>query len=152
MPSSSSGVPNVILGAGLLSALGELAPNLGSSPKGPPAPPPPNSPQETPGPDYVNSYHVLTVSDDAAGGGTRANTYFFINLFIPAPHPSYNGGAIVSYTLRDRDGVFEDAETLSFVFGYTKWNQPPLRNQSDPGFANFHWDNSQNKGHWVPIY
>ena len=127
--SASSGVPNVILGGALLWALGDRG-----------------------GADQANSYHVLTVSDDAAGGGTRANIFFFINLFIPAAHPSYNGGAVASYTLRDQNGLFEDAQTLRFVFGYGKWKEPPLRNQDNKGFANFGWTNNRNRGHWTPIY
>ncbi len=119
--SSSSGLPNVLLGAALTVTLGD-------------------------------QYHVLSVTDDAAGGGSRANVYFLINLFIPAPHPSYNGGAVVSYSLHDDSGAYEDADTLRLVFGYGKWHEPPLRNQHDKGYANFKWDDSNNKGSWSPIY
>jgi hypothetical protein len=98
------------------------------------------------------TYDVLIVANDAAGGGTRANQYFFLNLFIPAPHPSYNGGAIASYTLRSNDGEYKLAGTLRLVFGYTKWDQPPLRNQADKGYTNYKWDDKNNKGRWKAIY
>ncbi len=97
-------------------------------------------------------YHVLTIVNAAAGGGTRANTYFLLNVLVPAPHPSYNGGTAVAYSLQKNTGDYESANTLYFVFGYTKWKQPPLRNQATQGFTNFSWDGSNNRGHWQPVY
>jgi hypothetical protein len=98
------------------------------------------------------TYGFLTVSDDVAGGGTRANQYFLINLFLPAPHPSYNGGAVVSYSLRNQDGDFEGAGTLRFVFGYTKWHEPRARKKGEDHFANFKWSGKKQMGAWEPIY
>lgn len=99
---------------------------------------------------YNTEYHSLTVNNDVAGGGTRANTYFLVNLFVPAPHPSYNGGAVVSYTFRDTDGDAMAAGTLRFVFGYGKWHSPSLRaKQSEEGYANFPWLGKGARGHWI---
>jgi hypothetical protein len=101
----------------------------------------------------IPKYSVLVVTDDVAGGGSRTNLYFLLNLLLPGPHPSYNGGAIVSYSVRDQDGGFQDAGTLRFIYGYTKWKQPPLRKRSDPGFANFPAAGKGNQwGHWAWIY
>jgi hypothetical protein len=98
-------------------------------------------------------YDVLTITNDGAGGGIRANTYFLLNVFIPAPHPSYNGGAVVSYTLRKADGTFTKAETLRLVFGYSKWKERPLYDEKGKDGANFGWDpKTVIKGHWVPRY
>jgi hypothetical protein len=136
--SSSTVLPNVLLGAALANRLG------------------PN-------------YWVLTLSDNAAGGGTRANQIFLLNLFLPAPHPSYNGGAVVSYSLRDQDGAFGSADTLRMVFGYTKWHQPARRTKGGNDYTNveglkdggscsekIEGTNGQvwckHKGHWTLIY
>ena len=85
----------------------------------------------------TDTYHVLTIANAAAGGGTRANVYFLLNILFPAPHPSYNGGAEVAYSLRTMQGGYESADALYFVFGYTKWKQPPLRNQSNQRVREF---------------
>ncbi|HUB80719.1 MAG TPA: hypothetical protein VMB03_18065 [Bryobacteraceae bacterium] len=73
-----------------------------------------------------DKYHVITLANAAAGGGTRANVWFLVNIILPAPRPSYNGGSEVAYTLRTGDGEFESADTVYFVYGYTKWKQPKL--------------------------
>lgn len=94
-------------------------------------------------------YGFLTVTDDIAGGGSRANQYFLINLFVPAPHVSYNGGAVVSYSLRRQDGTYGAAGTLRFIYGYSKWSEPPLRGNKK-SYSNF--DDKENKkqhGRWV---
>ena len=133
------GPPSILLGAALLRQLGE--PDISSDDK--------SCGQKNKEP----KYSVLIVSDDIAGGGSRTNLFFLVNLFWPGPHPSYNGGAIVSYSLRDQDGNFQDAGTLRYIYGYTKWRQPPLRKKSDPGFANFPVNGKHGQsGHWTPIY
>jgi hypothetical protein len=93
----------------------------------------------------TKSYELLTVADVAAGGNTRVTTFFLLNLFIPGPHPSFNGGAVISYTLRDQSGKFICANMLRLIYGYTKWNAPKLK-KNDRGFTNFVWDANSNKG------
>jgi len=93
----------------------------------------------------TSTYLVLTLADVAAGGSTRANTYFLLNLFVPAPHPSYNGGAVVSYTLRTQSGAFVSADMLRLVYGPTKWPAPPLHKQ-DAGYANVDGTQTDNTG------
>ncbi len=92
-----------------------------------------------------DDYLVLTVSDVAAGGSTRANTYFLLNIFVPAPRPSFNGGAVVAYTLMDQKGHFKDANMYRLVYNYTKWAAPQLH-KKDQGFANFRWSGEDNDG------
>ena len=94
-----------------------------------------------------DDYHVITLSTAAAGGGTRANVYFLVNVLFPAPRPSYNGGSAVAYTLRTGDGAYESADMVYFVYGYTKWSQPkfpPLN--STEGFSSFPWEPPPRQG------
>jgi hypothetical protein len=87
-----------------------------------------------------DKYHVITLANAAAGGGTRANVYFLVNILFPAPHPSYNGGSAVAYTLRTGNGVYESADMVYFIYGYTKWHQPkfaPIKGTK--GFSSFGW-------------
>jgi hypothetical protein len=84
----------------------------------------------------TKTYQLLTVGDVAAGGNTRVITLFLLNLFIPGPHPSFNGGAVISYTLRDQDGLYNHGGTLRTIYDYTKWKAPKF--EKDPkGFNNF---------------
>ncbi len=111
--SGSSVLPNVLAGAALLAA---LQPN-GNNDK----------------------YDVLTLVTDAIGGGSLANQYFLVNLLFPSPRPSYNGGAVISYTLTNQDGGVLAANTLRFVFNYTKLHGPKLGDNKgkSSGFASF---------------
>lgn len=97
-------------------------------------------------------YDVLTIADTAIGGGQRANTYFLVNLFVPFPHPSYNGGAVISYTLRGSDGEYKSADTIRLAYGYGKWHEHPYRDKNNDGPDNFQWDRAHNKGHWKLVY
>jgi hypothetical protein len=129
---STSPVPSVLLGAALLRRLIQANKDL---------------PRE----EEDAQYTILTVTNAAAGGGTRSNTYFLINLLIPAPHASFNGGAVVSYGFRDQDGGYLGSGTLRYIFGYSKWPEPGLRQrQGESGYANY--KDVPNKGKWVPIY
>ena len=84
------------------------------------------------------NYHVVTLSNAAAGGGTRVTTIFLWNVLFPAPRPSYNGGSAVAYTLRQDDGKYESADMVYFVYGYTKWDQQKMPSSENPkGFSNF---------------
>lgn len=71
-------------------------------------------------------YDILTVTTAAAGGGDRANTYFLVNLLFPPLHHSYNGGAVVAFTIRHSDGSYGTGGTIRQVYGYEKWHQPKL--------------------------
>jgi hypothetical protein len=66
-------------------------------------------------------FHTLTLQIDAAGGGTRQNHIFWVDLFRSLA-PSYNGGAVVTYVLATRDGKFLDGDVLRRVYNYSKWN------------------------------
>lgn len=93
------------------------------------------------------------MTPDVAGGGQRANTYFLLNLFVPAPHPSYNGGAVASYVDRNNLGIVEHAGTLRFVFGYVKWHEPFLRKkENEDGYANYEWSGKKTRGHWIKVW
>ena len=118
--SSSSSTSNILFGAGMLYALGAIEPKTGSAPAV-----------------YFESatYRILTFANDVAGGGTRTNQIFLVSFLFPWPHPSFNGGAIVSYTLRGHDGKFIAAETLNHLYGYTKWNPPKAEKKSFSNLA-----------------
>lgn len=62
----------------------------------------------------------LQVTIDAAGGNTRTNSFFLLNLFY-TPRPSFNGGAIVTYELRDKENAYIAGDTLKALYGYSKW-------------------------------
>jgi DNA invertase Pin-like site-specific DNA recombinase len=116
--SATSTTSDVVLGAGLLASLGAIS-----------KAPDQDSPRLTATP----SYRILVFSNVAAGGGTRTNQSFFISFFAPLPHPSYNGGAVVSFSLRDQDGKLIAAHTYHYVYGYSKWNAPK---SSKTGYSN----------------
>lgn len=98
-----------------------------------------------------NLYDVLTVQTAAAGGNERGNVYFLLNVFYPAPHHLYDGGAVVAYTVRSSNGEYKDGGTLRMMYGLTKWN-PPSLHKKDKGFTNINdWDARKENGghrHW----
>jgi hypothetical protein len=63
---------------------------------------------------------ALQLNIDAAGGNTRTNSYFLFNLFY-TPKPSFNGGVVVTYELRDGKNVFLTGDTLKALYDYSKW-------------------------------
>ena len=97
------------------------------------------------------TYDLLTAANIAAGGSQRANTYFLLNVFVPAPHPSFNGGAVVAFTLRGNDGTYKSGGTLRLVYGFTKWRPPSLHKEGDSGYANFNWNPKTNNGGHIHI-
>ena len=66
------------------------------------------------------SYPVLAFSIDGAGGGTRSNAFFLLNVFY-TPKPSFNAGVVVSYQLRGADNHFLTGDTLKVLYDYTKY-------------------------------
>ena len=64
---------------------------------------------------------ALQVNIDAAGGNTRTNSYFLLNLFY-TPKPSFNAGVVVTYELRDENNNFLAGDTLKRLYDYSKWN------------------------------
>ena len=106
---SGNSANNILIGAGLLAAVGAITPKTKDNDA-----------------DYKcdAKYRILTFSNDVAGGGTRTNQIFLISFLFPWPLPSYNGGAVLSYTIRDQGGSFVAGGTLNHLYGYTKWGAP----------------------------
>ena len=71
-------------------------------------------------------YSLLTVSVDAAGGDTKVTHFFWRELIMPTPTPSYNGGAVVSFLLTDPNGNFQDGDLLPWMYGFSKWKSPKV--------------------------
>jgi hypothetical protein len=69
-------------------------------------------------------YSLLTVSVDAAGGDTKVTHFFWRELIMPTPSPSYNGGAVVSFLLTDPNGKFQDGDLLPWMYRFSKWKSP----------------------------
>jgi hypothetical protein len=63
---------------------------------------------------------ALQFNIDAAGGNTRTNNFFLLNLFY-TPKPSFNGGVIVTYELRGPKNEFLAGDTLKVLYDYSKW-------------------------------
>jgi Skp family chaperone for outer membrane proteins len=63
---------------------------------------------------------ALQFTIDAAGGNTRTNSFFLLNLFY-TPKPSFNGGVVVTYELRNKENRFIAGDTLKVLYDYTKW-------------------------------
>ena len=63
---------------------------------------------------------ALQFNIDAAGGNTRTNNYFLLNLFY-TPKPSFNGGVVVTYELRSSENDFLTGDTLKVLYDYSKW-------------------------------
>ena len=60
----------------------------------------------------------LQVSVAAAGGNTRTNSFFLLNLFY-TPKPSYDAGAVATFELRDKDNVLLVSGARTVLFDYT---------------------------------
>jgi hypothetical protein len=69
-------------------------------------------------------FSVLTVSVDAAGGDTRVTHFFWQELIMPTPSPSYTGGAVVSFLLTDQNSNFQDGGMIPIMYGWSKWKSP----------------------------
>jgi len=69
-------------------------------------------------------FSVLTVSVDAAGGDTKVTHFFWQELIMPTPSPSYTGGAVVSFLLTDQNSNFQDGGMIPFMYGWSKWKSP----------------------------
>jgi hypothetical protein len=62
----------------------------------------------------------LQLNVASAGGSTRTNNIFFVNLFYTFA-PSYNAGVIATYELRDKNNLLVDSGARDSMFAYTKW-------------------------------
>jgi len=62
----------------------------------------------------------LQVSVAAAGGSTRTNSFFLMNLFY-TPKPSYNSGVVATFELRDGGNLLLSSGMRSVLFDYKKW-------------------------------
>jgi hypothetical protein len=62
----------------------------------------------------------LQLAVAAAGGSTKTNSYFGLNLFYQVA-PSYNAGVIATFELRDRYNVLLESGARNVLFNYTKW-------------------------------
>jgi hypothetical protein len=68
-----------------------------------------------------DKYHILSVDIAAAGGGSRTRHIFWVEVFYTTPAPSYNGGAVISFRLMNREGKFLEGRTLRYMYDYSKW-------------------------------
>jgi hypothetical protein len=62
----------------------------------------------------------LQLAVAAAGGSTKTNSYFGLNLFYQFA-PSYNAGVIATFELRDKYNVLLESGARNVLFNYTKW-------------------------------
>lgn len=62
----------------------------------------------------------VQVAVASAGGSTRANSMFLLNLFY-TPKPSYNAGVIATFELRDGHNELWESGARSVLFDYSKW-------------------------------
>jgi hypothetical protein len=63
---------------------------------------------------------ALQFTIDAAGGNTRTNSFFLLNLFY-TPKPSFNAGVVVTYELRNKENAYIAGDTVKALFDYSKW-------------------------------
>jgi hypothetical protein len=76
--------------------------------------------------DRTIGFCILTVSVDAAGGDTRTTHWFLQELIMPTSRPSYNGGAVVSFTLTDKTGTLLAGDMFHYIYGFSKWSNPKV--------------------------
>ena len=69
-------------------------------------------------------FSLLTVSVNTAGGDTKVTHFFWRELIMPTPSPSYNGGAAVSFLLTDQNSNFQDGSMFRLTYGWSKWKSP----------------------------
>jgi hypothetical protein len=62
----------------------------------------------------------LQVAVAAAGGSTKTNNIFGVNLFYTFA-PSYNAGIIATFELRDEHNVLLESGARNVLFAYRKW-------------------------------
>jgi hypothetical protein len=68
----------------------------------------------------------LQVSVAAAGGNTKTNSIFGVNLFYTFA-PSYNAGVIAIFELRDKNNVLQESGARNVYFNYKKsWKPGPF--------------------------
>ena len=72
------------------------------------------------------NFCILSVSVDGAGGDTRTTHWWLQELIMPTPRPSYNGGAVVSWTLTDKAGTLLVGDMLHYMYGFSKWKNPKV--------------------------
>jgi hypothetical protein len=72
------------------------------------------------------NFCILNVSMDGAGGDTRTTHWWLQELVMPTPKPSYNGGAVVSFTFTDKAGVLLAGDMLHYMYGFSKWSNPKV--------------------------
>ena len=63
---------------------------------------------------------ALQFTIDAAGGNTRTNSFFLLNLFY-TPKPSFNAGVVVTYELRNKENAYIAGDTVKALYDYSKW-------------------------------
>ncbi len=68
-------------------------------------------------PDGIPSVQVAV---SGAGGNTRTNSFFLLNLFY-TPKPSFNAGVIATFELRDKNNELVESGARSALFDYKKW-------------------------------
>jgi hypothetical protein len=62
----------------------------------------------------------LQLAVAAAGGSTKTNSFFLVNLFYTFA-PSYNGGVIATFELRDNHNDLWESGARNVLFDYRKW-------------------------------
>lgn len=62
----------------------------------------------------------LQVTVASAGGSTKTNNIFGVNLFYTFA-PSYNAGVIATFELRDKNNVLVESGARNSLVAYTKW-------------------------------
>ena len=70
---------------------------------------------------FKDGIPTLQFTIDAGGGNTRTNSFFLLNLFY-TPKPSFNGGVVVTYELRNKENAYIAGDTLKALYDYTKWS------------------------------
>lgn len=60
-------------------------------------------------------------------GDTEITHFFWRELIMPTPSPSYNGGAVVSFLPTDQTGKFLAGNRFSQMYGFSKWKSPKFR-------------------------
>lgn len=72
----------------------------------------------------------LQVAVAAAGGSTKANNFFGLNLFYQLA-PSYNAGVIATFELRDGSNNLIDSGARNVLYGYKKWNPGHIKHKDE---------------------
>jgi hypothetical protein len=67
----------------------------------------------------------LQLAIAAAGGNTKTNSIFGVNLFYTFA-PSYNAGVIATFELRDKENLLLASGARNALFAYGKWKSKPF--------------------------